>query len=117
MKYPENSWSILPAAQCLFGKTKVSIDEIAKEWDKGAIVVMKKPNGQFHFIAGSMGDYSKIGQMQKCHHDQTLAAFGAWEVVNEISYETVDGVVNFKYAVEPALGKNFASKAAMAVFK
>jgi hypothetical protein len=111
-------WAILPAAQCLFGKTKVSIDEIAKEWSNGTIVVMKKPNGQLHFIAGSSGSYGEIGSFHECYHDQTGGQFGRWQIVNAITYSTKDGVVSFKYAVEPLVqGVNFALKAGMAVFK
>lgn len=112
-----NSWAILPAAQCLFGKAKVTLDEIAKEWPSGTIVVCKKDNGQFHFIVSASGSYVKVGDRVEVHHDQTLSRIGTWEVVNEISYDTVDGAVNFKYAVEPVLGQNLPAKAAMAVFK
>jgi hypothetical protein len=112
-----NSWAILPAAQCLFGKTKVTLDEIAKEWPSGTVVVCKKDNGQFHFIAGASGSYAKVGDRVEVHHDQTLSRIGTWTVVNEIVYETVSGGVNFAYAQMPALGENLVLKAAMAVFK
>jgi hypothetical protein len=116
-----NSWAILPAAQCLFNKSKVSIDEIAKECGRytgrGTIVVCKKPNGQFHFISGCSGSYAKIGQVQDMHHDQSLARIGTWTVVNEVSYSTVEGVTNWAYAVPPVMGETLAPKAAMAVFK
>lgn len=116
-----NSWAILPATQCLFDKSKVTIDEIAKECGqysgKGTIVVCKKPNGQFHFISGASGNYAKIGQVQDVHHDQTLSRMGTWTVVNEVSYSTVDGVTNWTYAVPPIMGATLAPKASMAVFK
>lgn len=113
-----NGWAILPAAQVLFGKTKVSIDEIAKEWKQGTIMVMKKPNGQLHFIAGSQGSYDKIGTYQECYHDQTGSQFGKWEIVNEITYNTnSDGGVDFTYLVPPVIGATIAKSAAMAVFK
>jgi hypothetical protein len=116
-----NSWAILPAAQCLFGKSKVTIDEIVKECGaysgQGTVVVCMKPNGQFHFISGASGNYAKIGQVQDVHHDQSLARIGTWTVVNEISYSAVEGVTCFTYAVPPVMGKTLAVKAAMAVFK
>jgi len=110
-------WAILPAAQVLFGKTKVTLDEVAKEWKDGTVMVMKKPNGQLHFIAGSMGDYGRIGHRTDCYHDQTGGQFGVWEVVNSVKYTTVDGVVKYEYAVEPVMGQNMVAKASLAVFK
>ena len=77
-------------------------------------MVMKKPNGQMHFIAGSMGSYGEIGRITKCHHDQTGASFGIWEVVNEITYSTdADGDVHFT----GKSGVDMTMKAGMAVFK
>jgi hypothetical protein len=91
-KVPCNSWSILPAG-CLFNdKTKVTMEEVMKEWDSGTIVVCKKPNGHFGFIAGGYGDYAKIGSSQMCHHDQTCAKLGYWEIVAQVKYKKVDGV-------------------------
>jgi hypothetical protein len=80
-------------------------------------MVMKKPNGQLHFIAGSSGSYGEIGKMQKCHHDQTFSNFGTWQIVNEISYETIDGEVIRTFKVPPVIGETMAVKASMAVFK
>ena len=111
-------WAILPAAQCLFGKTKVSIDEVAQEWSEGTVVVMKKPNGQLHFIAGSSGSYGQIGAKKECYHDQTGSQFGEWTIVNEITYKKNDaGGIDFNYKVPPVMGETLAPKAAMAVFK
>jgi hypothetical protein len=114
-----NSWAILPATQCLFNKAKVTIDEIAECDHTGTIVVCLKPNGQFHFISGASGNYSKIGAKRNVHHDQSLARMGTWEVVNEIYYErdSKTSAINFTYAVPPVMGKTLAPKAAMAVFK
>ena len=108
------SWSILPAANCLFGKSKVSLADIRTEWESGVVVVCKKPNGQLHFIVGSgNSSYAKIGTRVETIHDQTFAKFGTWEVVNEIIYSK-DAE---SYAVPPEVGVNTVEKAAMAVFK
>ena len=47
-----NSWAILPAAKVLFGKNKVTLNEVAKQWRFGTVVVCRKPNNQIHFITG-----------------------------------------------------------------
>lgn len=122
MAYPTNSWPILPAAQCFFNKNKVTIQEIAKELGyqgKGTVVVCKKPNGQFHFIAGALGYYSDIGVMQKVHHDQTHVNIGTWEVVNEVYYNltNVDGSAKLTFKVPPVAGENIVEKAGLHVFK
>jgi hypothetical protein len=107
-------WAILPAAQCLFGKTKVTLADIAREWKNGTVVVMQKPNGQFHYIAGCSGSYGKIGQHQDCYHDQTGAQFGTWVIVNEITYkDNGDGTTSY----QGVAGVDLTRKAAMAVFK
>jgi hypothetical protein len=111
-------WAILPAAQCLFGKTKVTMGEIAREWVSGTVVVCRKPNGQLHFIAGAGGHYADIGKMVHAYHDQTGAQFaGPWEVVNEVSYKTVDDQVQFQPLVPFNDELTANTKAAMAVFK
>lgn len=117
MRYPHNSWSILPAGQILFGKSKVTLDDIAREWGSGTVVVCLKPNGQFHFIAGSSGDYAKIGTIQDVHHDQTFARIGTWKVVNEIHYKLVDKTLELKFAVPPVDKVTHVAKAGLHVFK
>ena len=110
-------WAILPAAQCLFGKTKVALNEIPREWTDGTVVVCRKPNGQLHFIAGAQGSYSDIGKSVETYHDQTGQQFaGPWEVVNEVHYKTVDGETVWEPKV-PFGDLTTATKAAMAVFK
>lgn len=108
-----NSWSILPAS-CLFDKLKVTLTEISKEWSSGTVIVAKKPNGSLQFIAGSQGDYGvNIGGRHEAHHDQTMARFGALEIVNILNYKTVDGALEVSSPVPFAL----ETKAAIAVFK
>lgn len=125
MRYPRNSWAILPAAQVLFGKNKVDLNDIATQWSEGSVVVCVKENGQFHFIAGASGSYSEIGKCHDVHHDQTLARIGNWLVVNEIRYKKVDGELELEFAVPPVYAKsatgntkaNMTVKAGLHVFK
>ena len=118
MRYLSNSWAVLPAAQVLFGKGKVSLAEIAEFWGDGTVVVCEKPNGQLHFIAGSSGNYAEIGSRHAAHHDQTGASFGYWIVKNEITYKkNADGVIEFTYKVPPVEGETTAKRASMGVFK
>lgn len=114
-----NGWAILPAAKCLFDVNKVTLEQIAGEWKKGAIVVCRKDNGKLHFIAGAGGSlYAPIGSEREVFHDQTLARIGRWTVVNQIEYSTDDkGKTTFKYAVDPMDGENMIAKAGLHVFK
>lgn len=109
---------ILPAGDVLFGKTKVAMKDIPREWKSGSILVFSKPNRQLHFVAGSLGDYAKIGSSMQCYHDQTGAQFaGPWVVVNEVSYETKDDAVTWTSKVPFDSSLNTETKAALAVFK
>jgi hypothetical protein len=113
MKNINHSWAILSAA-CLFNKTKVTLEEVAKEWLNGTIVVCEKPNGSIGFIAGSQANYGVIGQSYDCHDDQTFAKKGSWKIIDEINYSTDnDKVTHFN------LKSNFdkAKKATIHVFK
>jgi hypothetical protein len=110
-------WAILPAAQCLFGKTKVTLAEIAKEWSNGTVAVMRKPNGQLHFIAGGSGSYGRIGGTYECYHDQTGAQFGTWTMVNEVNYRRDGEDIAFTPVLPFDSTLNGTTKAAMAVFK
>ena len=119
-----NSWSILPAARCLFNKNKVTLKDIATIWGKGTVVVCSKPNGQLHFIAGSSGSYvEKLGTYQAVHHDQNPSnrMGGAWKVINQVSYETqADGSLKCDWMdrnMELGKGDNLDFKAGLAVFK
>jgi hypothetical protein len=109
-----NSWHILPAAQCLYGKSKVSLDEIMAEEGKGTIVICRKPNDQLHFISGCSGNYAKVGERVETKHDQTLARIGTWVVVNEIHYDLSANKIDWLSQDDKMLT---STKAAMAVFK
>ena len=119
-----NSWAILPASQCLFGKNKVSLREIAKEWKSGTVVVCRKPNDQIHFIAGASGSYVTVpGKIQDVHHDQNPGnrMGGPWTVINQVQYEfSEDGSLKTTWLngdMELGKGSNEDFKACMAVFK
>jgi len=125
MKF-SNSWAILPASQCLMGKSKVTIKEIANEWKSGTVVICRKPNDQIHFIAGCSGSHvSKLdlGGSQDVHHDQNPGnrMGGPWTVINEVQYETLkDGSLKTTWIdenMELGKGANEDFKACMAVFK
>jgi len=109
-----HSWAILPAAQVLFGKTKISVAEIAKEWGCGTVLVCEKQNGSLQFIGSSAGDLGyTIGQSHRAHHDQTGRDMGYLKVVNVVSYKTVNGKVEYTSLVDFKQD----TKAAFAVFK
>ncbi len=108
------SLAILPAAQALFGKLKVDITEIAKEWGTGTVVVCEKKNGSLQFIGSCAGDVGyAIGESYSAHHDQTGRDMGYLKVVNVVSYKTVNGKVEYTSLVD--FKQN--TKAAFAVFK
>jgi len=118
--YKSHSWAILPASQCLFGKNKVTLREIAKEWKSGTVVVCSKPNGQLHFIAGSSGNYvTQLADMQDVHHDQNPGnrMGGPWRILNQVQYDTAtDGSIQCTWMnPDREISQDF--KACMAVFK
>lgn len=67
------------------------MEQVMQEWNDGTIVVCRKPNGQIGFIAGGSGSYAKVGSGHMCHHDQTWAKLGYWEILAEVTYKRVDG--------------------------
>ena len=119
-----NSWAILPAANILFGKNKVTLNEIATEWSSGTVVICRKPNNQIHFIAGGVGSYAELNTKRAVHHHQnpnTAFGGGKFEVINEVTFETKeDGQVVFTWkdaTMELGKGPNEEFKACLAVFK
>lgn len=112
---------ILPAS-CLFSKTKITLEEVAEQWDSGTVLVMKKPNGSIGFIAGAGGGgyANDMGQRMSFAHDQTHANMGIWEVLDEIVYKTVDGkftVIKSLSAGTADLKYSLQTKGTIAVFK
>ena len=118
-----NSWTILPAAKILFGKNKVTLNEIATQWRSGTVVVCRKSNNQIHFIAGSANSYAELNTKHTAEHHQNRKILfgGEFEVINEVTYETKeDGQVVFTWkdaTMELGKGANEEFKACLAVFK
>jgi len=126
MKAKTNSWAILPAAKSLFNKNKVTLSEITSRdspWNKGTIVVCRKPNNQIHYIMGSSSSYAELGEKRKVHHDQNpnMDFGGEFEVINEVTYEKDEsGAVKYTWKnanMELGKGANEDFKACLAVFK
>lgn len=123
MSYPQNSWSILPATQCLLGKTKATLRECMLEMGryggKGTILVCMRDNGNgkttpvYLSSAGRM-DY-KPGFQHKAHHDQTLRNLGYHQVLACLFYEIVDGEVVLEGERSSAV--TLDTKAPLFVFK
>ena len=118
-----NSWAILPAANGLFGKNKVTLNEVATQRRSGTVVICRKPNNQIHFIAGAAGSYAELNTKHAVHHHQNpkMTFGGEFEVINEVTYETKeDGQVVFTWkdaTMELGKGANEEFKACLAVFK
>jgi hypothetical protein len=123
MSYPQNSWSILPATQCLLGKTKATLEacmlEMGSYGGKGTILVCErnyengKPTLVFLSSAGNM-THDK-GFQHKAHHDQTLRNLGYHRVLHCVHYEVINGQV----VTEEGLpnGLTLDTKAPLFVFK
>ena len=112
-----NGHAILPSTSFVSntGSSKATLAECIDFWGPNVtIVVCKKPNGQFHFIAGANGHYHNPGDEFECYHDQTGVQFaGPWVVVNEIQYDAKAGVT--QYLVDPVEGVNVPMRMAAAV--
>ena len=125
MQKSPTSRAILPAAEVLFKKRKVSLDDITSQWEAGTVVVCSKENGHFHFIYDGAHGNSEIGATHDFHHDQTGAHMGSWVIVNELTYKKVDGQLEVTYGIPPIAAKslksdpnaNMTTLAPFAVFK
>lgn len=111
----DRSWAILPATMELWGKRKITVAECAKEWDKGTVLVCTTGlNDSIKFIHGSQGDYGvNIGEIHRCHHDQTGADKGFYRIVNILQWSVIDGnvVITSEVPFDPK------TKASLSVFK
>jgi hypothetical protein len=126
MSYPQNSWAILPATQCLLGKTKATLEECMLEMGRygGTCTILicernyenGKPTLVFLSSAGAM-NYAK-GYQHKAHHDQTLRNLGYHRVLHVIHY-SVDRLALVVDAEGNLLPGNvtFDMKAPLFVFK
>lgn len=128
MKAKTGSFAILPSAKVLFNKNKVTLSQITSTgsplpWNKGTVVVCRKPNNQIHYILGSSHSYAELGTKIKVHHDQNpnMDFGGEFEVINEVSYEKDEsGAVKYTWKndnMELGKGANEDFKACLAVFK
>lgn len=110
-------WHILPAAQALFDKSKVTLEDISNEWKEGTVVICRKPNGKLHYVAGSQGNYGNIGDEKHCFHDQTHNLIGKWVIVNVVNYKVNSrGGLDLEYLATPN-ADNMTMKAPLHVFK
>jgi hypothetical protein len=91
------------------------MEQVMNFWEDGTIVVCRKPNGNIGFIAGSGGSYAKIGSGHKCHHDQSWANLGYWEILAEVTYKKVDGEIEM--SVVGSIAEVVGKKATIHVFK
>lgn len=83
-KYPQNSWALLPASQVLYGKSKVSVEDIRKEMhDKGVILVCTRDEKGL-FLLTTYGHLAKPGTVKNGHHDQTFRNLGSFHVIGTI---------------------------------
>ncbi len=114
MRYPRNSWAILPSTMVLWNKRKITVAECSQVWNDGTVLVCENEKGRTCFIHGASGDYGvKIGDRRLCHHDQTLANKGFYKIVNILHWKKVDG----KVVIEAQLPYDENTKASLAVFK
>lgn len=105
-----NSWALLPAAKVLFNKSKVSMDDVMKQWDSGSILVTEnKGKTVFLFSSGEWGK-GDVGKSHQGHHDQTFRDFGMFHVVNVVHYK--NGEIKDKVN-----DKGLSEKAPLMVFK
>ena len=85
------SEAILPAAECLFGKKKVTPAEIATEFNNSTQYVFRSDNKlKFVNTCGVMSDEAmakELGQVRFQHHDQRGTTYGAWQIVGFVVIE------------------------------
>jgi len=109
-----SAWAVLPCA-CIFGdRTAVPLLDVFKEWTEGQILIVRDTNtSRLRFFA-SCGDMGvNIGYRREAFHTQTLKIIGEYEVVNIVTYKTVNGKPVLQYANTEGL----ESKAPVYCFK
>lgn len=81
------TWTLLPATRVLFNKNKVAIEEIAKQWDEGCVLICsskkwgKEATIAFLFTSGGCSGHH-IGEEKTGVHDQSQADLGQFKIVN-----------------------------------
>lgn len=100
MAYPSNSWSILPATDALFNKTKVSLEQAMLEMGsygsgKCTMLIVERCNGDGKFtrmMLSSSGHMDvSVGSQHKAHHDQNWRPYGTLRVLDVLVYEVKKG--------------------------
>ena len=100
MPYPTNSWSILPATDALFNKTKVTLEramlEMGSHCREGTMLICERDNGYgkkpTRLMLSSSGTIAMlIGTSHKAHHDQTGRPYGYIKVLANIPYTIAKG--------------------------
>ena len=89
------SEAILPAAECLFNKKKVTPAEIATQFDNSTQIVFKSDTKlKFVNTCEVMTEAAmakELGQVRFQHHDQRGTSYGAWQIVGFVRVK--DGAV------------------------
>lgn len=95
----DRAWAVLPCA-CLFDdRTAVPLLDVFKEWPAGQILVVRDVNtSRLRFFASSGDMRTSIGFRREAFHTQTMKIIGEYEVVNVVTYKTVDGKPVLQYA-------------------
>lgn len=99
MAYPSNSWSILPATDAIFNKTKVTLEramlEMGSYGGEGTMLIVERENGNgktTRFMLSSSGKMDlPVGTTRKAHHDQNLRPYGMLKVLAVIFYTVAKG--------------------------
>lgn len=85
------SEAILPAAECLFGKKKVTPAEIATEFRGSTLYVFAQDNKRKFVndcqIQSDDKIEAQIGQIRRQHHDQRRTSYGDWRIVGAVTME------------------------------
>lgn len=109
-----NSEAILPAAECLFDKKKVTPIEIAKEFDNSTLLVFGNGKKRKFVctcnVMGSTEMAAELGKVKTQHHDQRGTTYGDWQIMGFVVIE--HGIVASSYGED-----HRTSNLAFAVYK
>lgn len=123
MAYPRNSWSILPATDALFNKTKVSIEQAMLGMGGGTFLICERDNGYdkkpTRLMLSSAGTMDlPVGTVHKAHHDQNWRPYGDLKVLAVLFYTIVkDGDGKNQVVTTLPMGVNLDMKMPLFVFK
>ena len=127
MAYPSNSWSILPATDALFKKTKVRLEdamlEMGQYGGEGTMLICERENPgglkKTRFMLSSSGKMDlPVGTEHKAHHDQNWRSYGYVKVLAVLFYEVKMGDDGKNQVVTTLpMGVNFDMNLPLFVFK